>query len=148
MRLRRNDLQQLLARTADHDGRVRLLHWTRMIVGFLYGEVASVVSRLLLCPHCLNQLDSVMKLIETFSVGGIGISMGVIFRALPARADAKDEPSVTDVVEGRGHLGQHGWRTKGHRRHRRRQTDILGHRGNRAQRGVALQLRRLRRAQG
>ena len=55
-----------------------------------------------------------------------GETEGAVLGLVPARAKAQDEAATADLVDGRRHLGQQGWRTEAGGGDQRPQLDPLG----------------------
>src|ERR1700730_1945384 len=69
--------------------------------------------------------------------------MRVVLRALPSGTEPKHETAITNLVEGRGHLGEHRRRPERHRSDSGRESHLIRYRGDCTQRGIAFELRNL-----
>ncbi len=85
------------------DRRVRLLarfwHQCHLVVG----EIFSPEREALLGP---GPFDDLQRLGETLATFLIGNAVGLIGAGKPATSDTEDEPSVADLVDGGGFLGE------------------------------------------
>jgi len=137
--LGRDAERDLLAPAADHQLGVRLLHrlgHQRRVVETIE---AALVIRARLGPERLQHPARLVQPLEPLA-GGVEVHpVGAVLVLLPARAHAADEAAARDDVDVGRHLGEEGRMPVGVAAHDGADPQPLGARGERGERGPALE---------
>ena len=96
-----------LARAADPE-RHRVLQWLRLAPGVAQLEVAAIERRRLLRPEAAADAARLVQHVHPLADPREGDPVLVVLELVPRCAEAELEPSAGDVVDGRGHVREHG----------------------------------------
>src|SRR5262249_21632136 len=84
---------------------------------------------LFLGPGALDYFEDFSKALRALAIGN---AVGLVGPRKTAAADAENQPSMANVIDGRGVFGPTQWLEQRHEPKRRADLDVLGAGGNRA----------------
>ena len=136
--VRHGDAQHARRRRADHQRRP-----VRMPLGRAARHAARSRAPVELAVEvdlalAQQRADDRERLFEAAHPLVVGKAEGRVVGLVPARAQAQDQPAAADLVDRRGHLGQHRRRVEAGRSDERAELDLLGRLGQAGERGPDL----------